>query len=197
MLHLKTALLLLLSAFAVSTAQAQSVVSIPIIQHAPLQAVTDSATISLPAGGLTVGSSLTVTGGDGHYTYLWTNAEGQTLGSNATLHIADPGDYYLKVIDGAGCAVSVKFTANVSSGITPAQMQFTIQRQGDQLAISPGTVVKQVRIVNMGGSLMREVSCKHQQSTVTVSLSGLQQGPYAIAVVLSNGKTIIRRIIIK
>lgn len=65
------------------------------------------------------------------------------------------------------------------------------------MAISPGTGVKQVRIVNMGGSLMREVSCKHQQSTVTVSLSGLQQGPYAIAVVLSNGKTIIRRIIIK
>jgi len=103
--------------------RAQTVINVPLEQYPPLTVLAEQVTVDLPPEGFTLGSDLVVTGGDGTYTYTWTDAEGNTLSQSPTLTITNPGSYFLTVTDGHDCRVSTQFTATPGTGISNAQAE--------------------------------------------------------------------------
>lgn len=81
-------------------ATAQSVVTIPLRQNPPLCVIAETVTVDLPSTPITIGADVTVSGGDGTYTYKWTDSQGTVIGSASTLTITTPGEYYFQVTDG-------------------------------------------------------------------------------------------------
>ena len=64
-----------------ASAVAQTVIPVKVDQYPPLKAVAETVTVDVSQGAITVGSDVSVEGGDGSYTYLWTNAAGQQVGN--------------------------------------------------------------------------------------------------------------------
>jgi len=114
---------------------AQTVINIPVRQFPPLHVLAESVEVELPAGGITLGSDLVVSGGDGIYAYSWTTAASQeVLGTASTLAVTASGTYFLAVTDGHGCRVSTQFTVTPGTAVTP-----------------PGTAVRQTRYFDLQG----------------------------------------------
>lgn len=185
--------LLLLLLLMLSTVYAQSVVTIPVLQYPPLSVIAENVTVELPSEGLTIGSNVSVSGGDGICTYEWTDDNGTVIGTASTLTINSAGDYYLKVTDGAGCSVSTKFTATSTNGISAIEAGFEITRLGDALHIVSPVQIKEVRLLNVSGMLVKQYR-PIKNSTLFDCPLPQQHGIYIIAVAVKGEKGIVKRI---
>lgn len=182
----------------VPTANAQSVIAVHIEQHPPLGVVADKVQVELPAGGITLGSSVSVNGGDGTYTYKWTNSNGDVLGTEPTLLITQEGDYYLAVSDASGCTVSVKFTATASTDIrTWEQDTFTLTANDGTLSIVSFKPLKSVCIVAANGQLVANTKLSTASQQVSMSTASLGNGVYLVGCVFSDNTETVKKITIK
>lgn len=169
---MKRVLTLLLTLCLTAVASAQTVIDVTFEQYPPLQAVAGTVSVEVPLEGITLGSDVSVDGGDGSYTYLWTNAAGETLSTAKTLLITRPGDYYLQVSDGHHCQVSVHFTATASASVS------SLTTDG----------LRQVRIFNAAGTLILKTSA------TTDYESSLAAGVYVVCFIYSDGHEAIRKV---
>lgn len=176
-----------------STAYAQSVVTIPVLQYPPLSVIAENVTVELPTEGLTIGSNVSVSGGDGTYTYEWTDGNGTVIGTTSTLKISSAGEYFLKVTDGAGCSVSTKFTATSTNGISAIEAGFKMTILSDMLHIESSIPVTEVRLLNVSGMLVKQYRPIKNSTSFDCRLPQ-QHGIYIIAVVVNGEKAIVKRI---
>lgn len=174
-------------------ATAQSVVTIPLRQNPPLCVIAETVTVDLPSTPITIGADVTVSGGDGTYTYKWTDSQGTVIGSASTLTITTPGEYYLQVTDGGQCAVTTKFTATSTNAISAVNAGFLITRQGDNVHIVTPQPATEVRILNSSGMLLRRYRQQGNATTLNFPLPR-QHGIYIIAVAVKGGNAIVKRI---
>jgi hypothetical protein len=160
--------------------------------------VAQTVTISLPVEGITLGSDMTVDGGDGLYRYLWTDEQGQSIGSSDTLYVNRVGTYYLQVTDGQDCSAGVKFNVNEVSEINNSGIKtFSIQYIEKQLTVLSEKCLEQVRIVDVSGHLMKKISSIRQSGKININVGDVRNGLYFVACVFSDGTLIIKKIIIK
>lgn len=157
----------------VCTASAQTVIEIPFVQYAPLTVVADEVTIALSGSGVVVGSSVSVEGGDGNYTYSWTDSGGTVLATTPTYKMTQAGRYYLVVTDGQGCSVSTLFTATGTTGISLDE-QLAMEDEG----------LKQVRVFDASGRLLATYP---YPSSITPHPSSLK-GAYLLVYIYADGK---------
>ena len=169
---MKRILMLVLTSVFVTLASSQTIIDINFTQYPPLKAVAQTVSVEIPVGGITIGSDVSVEGGDGQYTYRWTNAAGQTLGTDRTLTVTQVGDYYLVVTDGHQCQVSVHFIANAGEGIS------TIQTDG----------LCQIRIFNAKGQLVKTTT------SISDYAEGLAPGTYVLCCIYTDGHAVVRKV---
>ena len=174
----------------VTIAGAQAVISIPLTQFPPLKVVAGTVTVSLDDGNNLLGSDLVVEGGDGTYSYRWTDADGKELGTEATLQVSKAGKYILAVIDGHHCQVSTMFTVTGTSGIAALQAAGVHADVADgRLTVRYDATPDQLRIVNSAGQLVWKSSTLPAH-TFTVDLAMLPAGVYTLCVVAADEKAI-------
>lgn len=155
--------------------RAQTIINAKVDQYPPLKAIAENVRVELPAGGITLGSDLSVEGGDGNYTFLWANADGQQLSTTRTVTITTPGDYFLRVSDSHDCQVSVKFTAVASDGIIALDAQ----------------TIRQLRLYDTTGKLIK------QTQSLSTYTDGLHKGTYVLSILLTDGRQTVRKVIVK
>ncbi|WP_027449273.1 T9SS type A sorting domain-containing protein [Xylanibacter brevis] len=158
-----------------ASAVAQTVIPVKVDQYPPLKAVAETVTVDVSQGAITVGSDVSVEGGDGSYTYLWTNAAGQQVGNQKTYEINHWGNYYLKVTDGHGCQVSVMFTATDPAGIAATDIQD----------------VQQIKLFDLKGRLVKNTR------SITTYTDGLQNGTYVLCRIYADGTESVQKITVK
>ena len=194
MAKIRLSIIGLLLAF-VSMAQAQSVIAVEIVQHAPLAVVADNVQVEIPVGGITLGSGVSISGGDGHYTYSWTNANGDVIGTEPTIDIYNAGNYYLAVTDGSTCTVSVQFTATASTGIDAVQHNaFTLTTDGGTLNVRSPKPLSSVRLVATDGHLVASVKPSANATHATLSTVSLPSGVYLVGCVFADGTELVKKV---
>ena len=156
----------------IASAAAQTVIPVKVDQYPPLKAIAETVTVDVSQGPVTVGSDVSVEGGDGTYTYLWTDAAGNQMGTEKTYRITHFGNYYLKVTDGHGCQVSVLITATDPAGIAPNNIQD----------------VQQIKLFDLKGRLIKNTR------SVTTYTDGLQDGTYVLCRIYADGTETIQKI---
>ncbi|MBQ8046478.1 MAG: T9SS type A sorting domain-containing protein [Prevotella sp.] len=185
----KIALMLLLAALSCQLS-AQTVIDISVEQYPPLQVIASTVNIELPADGLTVGSDIAVEGGDGNYTYTWTDSQNNVLGREKTYHINSAGNYYLVVTDGKGCTVSTLFTASGETAVNGIrQGNSSISVTGNTLFVSFSRQASQVRLTDTAGRLVLKETRLPAEGTATIDITSLPQGVYIVACVYPDGQT--------
>ena len=165
--------LMMFIAMNVCTVSAQTVIEIPFVQYAPLTVLADEVTIALSGSGVVVGSGVSVEGGDGSYTYSWTDNNGTVLATTPTYKMTQAGRYYLVVTDGQGCSVSTLFTATGTTGIV---LDEGLGMEEDGL--------KQVRVFDISGRLLATYP---YPSSITSHPSSLK-GAYLLVYIYADGK---------
>ena len=147
---------------------------------------------------MTLGSSVSVNGGDGTYTYSWTNANGDVLGTELTLAITKEGDYYLAVTDASGCTVSVKFTASNSTGIESLQQgPFSLTATDGTLNIVSIKPLRSVRIVAANGQLVANTKLSTATKHASLSTASFSSGVYLVGCVFDDNTETVKKITIK
>lgn len=181
-----------------STTTAQSVITVLIEQHPPLSVVADNVQVEMPADGTTLGGSISVDGGDGTYTYNWTDANGNVLGTEPTLAITKEGDYYLAVSDTSGCTVSVKFTATNSTGIELLQQGcFSLTANDGKISIISTKPLKSIRIVAANGQLVANKTISTATKQISLSTAPFSKGMYLVGCVFADNTETVKKTTIK
>ena len=172
-------------------ASSQTVIDIPFEQFPRLNVMATTVTVNLDNGSGLLGGDLVVEGGDGIYSYLWTDEGGTELGHEQTLLVEKAGSYYLIVSDGQDCQVSTKFTVTGGNGIenlTSYGMHIALNKK--QLTMTYETVPVQVRIINSAG-LLERVYSQLPPSTLTEDVTNLPDGTYMVCVAFANGEAVV------
>ena len=194
---MRTTATIILSLFSWVMVFPQTVINVQIEQNPQLTAVAETVTAELSGTGITLGSDLVVEGGDGSYTYLWTDDSGEELGTASTLSVTEPGGYYLAVTDGCQCSVSVKFTVTGTSGIDAVVADgFSVECVDGKLTVSSAKKIDSVRIVNASGQLVRLVKNGLSSGSFTLPLDN-PRGVYIVCCVFDDGTGVVRQIIAK
>lgn len=190
----KLVFLFLLGVGMAVSANAQSLIRIPFAQNPPLVVSTESVSITIPEGGLELGADLLIEGGDGMYTYRWTR-NNESIGTESTLFVDGPGDYFLEITDGKGCKRSVKFTVADPTGIEVEQASllsvYPVLTEGEvSIKYSFDDRLEQVSVVSMDGKLVRVYNAASLEpdgdGTVRINLAGLPAGRYLLACAFEN-----------
>lgn len=176
------------------SANAQSLIRIPFAQNPPLVVSTENVSVTIPESGLELGADLLIEGGDGMYTYLWT-LNNESVGTESTLFVDAPGDYYLEITDGKGCKRSVKFAVADPTGIKEEQASLLSVYP----ALTKGEVyikgsfndrLGQVSVISMDGKLVRVYNAAllkpDGDGVVRINLAGLPAGRYLLACAFEN-----------
>jgi hypothetical protein len=186
------------SLFSAIIIEAQCLIPVQIEQNPPLSVVAQTVTASLPNEGLTLGSDIIVDGGDGVYRYIWTNGQGTVLNTSTTLFVTSIGEYYLQVIDGHDCSVSVKFNITSADGINNVEGgDFSLKNENGLLTIQSGKNLRQIRIVSASGQLVKKISNIHKSDRIDIKINDINKGLYLVGCAYSDGNEIIKHLIIK
>lgn len=147
--------------------------SVTITQPAPLALSTTS--INVDCNGNSTGSvDLTVTGGTGAYTYLWSNgATSQDIGS---LPI---GNYSVTVTDAAGCTASTSVNITQPPVLTVSTTQVNV--------LCNGTNTGSIDLTVTGGT--PDYSYLWSNGATTEDVNNLAAGTYSVTVTDANGCT--------
>lgn len=190
----KVLVLFLLGTRMYAGVNAQSLIRLPFVQNPPLMVSTESVSVTMPEGGLELGAELVIEGGDGMYTYNWTQ-NNESLGTGATLFISKQGDYYLEITDGKGCKRGVKFSVVDPTGIKAEQASFLsvypVLTEGEvTVKSSLDDLLEQVSVVSMDGKLVRVYNVSSMEHTgeggFRINLAGLSAGRYLFVCVFKN-----------
>lgn len=161
--------------------KAQCVIPVSIEQYPPLTVTVGEVLAELPDEGLTLGGDMAIEGGDGEYSYLWTNSQGEKISTQPVLFVTAAGDYYLYVTDGRKCSVGVKFSVSAASSVTDIVW--------DEIGL--------VRIFDAGGHVVKIIGNVCGSDDVNAHLGGIPQGVYLIGYVYKNGRESVKRFIKK
>ena len=164
------------------TAAAQNFIPIVVQQYPPLTVVAHTVVLELPQEGATLGSDLTVEGGDGTYSYLWTDADGHTLGTSSTLHIDRAGSYYLKVTDAHLCSVSTLFTATTSNAVI--------------LSYQVKTAPVRIHTLDMAATMVKKLTDIAPGMSANIAALQLPSGVYLVNYIYGDGTALTKRILI-
>lgn len=175
----KQSILVIFMLFISMVTNAQTIIDISIEQNPPLKVVAENVTLNIPPSGLNIGSDITVEGGDGNFSYIWTDSNGRILDTKKSLFITAAGDYYLQVTDGNDCKVSTRFSATVTNGID---------------VLNSDKAVSQLRIMDTAGILVKKII---QPALTSASNYGLQPGIYLFTYIYSDGTATVKRTFIK
>ena len=74
----KQSILVIFMLFISMVTNAQTIIDISIEQNPPLKVVAENVTLNIPPSGLNIGSDITVEGGDGNFSYTWTDSNGRS-----------------------------------------------------------------------------------------------------------------------
>lgn len=177
--------------------KAQTTIDIGVKQYPPLHVTAETVSVELPTEGITLGSDLTVEGGDGNYTYSWTLTDGTEIGTEETLSVYQPGDYYLTVADGQQCQVSTLFTATATSGIgTATTTKGSITVADGHALIQASKTIAQIRIADIDGRLAVRRMLPIPSATTSIPLTGLGGGIFLLCCIYTDGHADVHRIII-
>ena len=157
---------------------AQTVITVQLEQHPPLQVLSESVNVDLPPEGITLGSDLVVSGGDGTYKYSWENASGQTLSTASTLNVTAAGNYFLTVTDGHDCRVSTQFTVVPGSAVQTPE----------------AGALRQIRLFNTKGQLLKTIPGSAANPAATTY--GLPAGVYLRCCIYKDGRSAVSKIYI-
>lgn len=108
-------LLLLLSATTL-TLSSQTRVDIKFKQNPVFGVSTNDVNATFAGTALTIGADVVITGGSGVYTYRWYQGE-KVIGTDGTLSVEAPGDYFLDVRDQCDCLQTVVFHVLLASSV--------------------------------------------------------------------------------
>lgn len=196
-MRIRLSLLSLLS-FALLAVRAQSVITVRIEQHPVLSVIADDVQVELGQDRLTLGSGISVTGGDGAYRYEWTDGNGDVLGTSPAIEVSAIGDYFLQVSDGSQCTVSVKFTVTASTVIERvSEEMFSVDCRDRVLNIASPCPVKQVLVMSASGILVKQTKPSTGADRLSITLDGIPQGVYIIGCVFTDGREYAKQIVIK
>lgn len=188
---LKKFLLLILTTISLS-AGAQTIVDLQFKQNPLFSVSTNKVNAALSDfNSLTLGADLTISGGSGSYTYLWTDTDGEKLGAESTLEVSTPGTYLLTVSDLCDCKQIVEFNIE-SAGIEAMEIPDVELKLIGNILLINGSEAKQVTLFSTNGA-MTYLSVPATPAS-QFSLASLEPGIYVIQVVLANGKLITSKI---
>lgn|SRR5574344_107084 len=183
---------------AIVTVKAQCIIPIQIEQNPPLSVVAQTVIASLPAEGMTLGSDMIVDGGDGIYQYLWTDEKGTAIGSSATLAVNSIGNYFLLVTDGNQCSVSVEFSVKSAVGINDSEMDgLSMMYKDGIIYIETADNIEQIRIINNAGQLIKKMGNIGKSGKINLNVGSINKGIYLIGCAYTDGKEMVKRMIIK
>ncbi len=193
---MKTFLVLtvLASLFPAVLADAQSVISLNFKQNPLFEVSTGNVDLALPDDGssLTLGADLTVSGGSGRYTYVWTDGNKDVLGEESTLTVSTPGTYLLTISDQCQCSHEVGFNLT-SAGIEDVLPDVAVEIRGREVILG-GMEARQVSLFSTSGMM---VYLKTMVSPAgSFSLDEVPAGIYMMQVMTSAGRLITRKIIL-
>lgn len=157
---------------------AQTVITVQLEQYPPLQVLSESVNVDLPPEGITLGSDLVVSGGDGSYKYSWENASGKTLSTTPTLNVTEPGNYFLTVTDGHDCSVSTQFTVIPGTAVQKPE----------------AGALRQIRLFNTKGQLLKTITGTTANAAATTF--GLPAGVYVKCCIYKDGHSTVSKITI-
>ncbi|HEU4718477.1 MAG TPA: T9SS type A sorting domain-containing protein [Bacteroidia bacterium] len=148
--------------------------------------ITDATSQSTNDGGV----SLTVTGGTGPYTYLWSNGATTQDISNVA-----PGVYSVIVTDANGCTSSGIFLVSVVSGVVNHSIDGGVKLYpnpaNDNFTIDAGnSVIDRVEIYDMLGQVVFANEPKTPKTQI--STDGLSQGSYFVQMYIGGQKVTMR-----
>lgn len=149
-----------------------------IVQNAALFGLVDSVVMVKCHGQATGGVYVTVTGGNGNYTYLWSNGA-----VTADLAGVGAGTYTGTITDGNGCTYSIPTGITISepSSITVTAIVNNEIQNGNSGAIN----------VTVNGGITPYIF-SWDNGSVTEDISGLSAGTYQVTVTDRNGCTATR-----
>ncbi|HHZ96670.1 MAG TPA: T9SS type A sorting domain-containing protein [Flavobacteriales bacterium] len=138
----------------------------------------------------------TATGGDGVYTFVWTNADGNEVGADALT----AGEYTVTVTDGLGCTASTTVTVilNGIEIVEPLAFGMFPNPSTGSVTIQVASVVEDVRmqVLDATGRLVYTQEAVVLQGATIFNFSGIATGTYTI--MLSNDLgTSVRRLSIQ
>ncbi len=132
--------------------------------------------------GITLGSSLAITGGTPAYSYLWLLGQTEIAGTQ-TIDVTAAGAYTLVVSDSKNCSASD--VINVINTALPGQeekISFIIYPNpaGRELLISVAddNPILSVDILSISGGILISPPIKNPSGTIRVNLESIQQGIY-------------------
>lgn len=186
-------LLLVMGAMGVN---AQSVVNLNLKQNPIFGVSTNEVSAVIEGTGINIGADVVITGGSGHYTYRWYNANGD-LDTRATLFVNKAGDYYLDVKDECDCKQTVVFhitgTAGVDNVLVKSLKVFPNPTEGPVNIESP-KAISQVLVFSANGTLLRVFN---EDAVSQIDLSSLNAGHYVLQLVTNDGKLLTSKVIKK
>jgi len=139
-------------------------------------AATASKTDVLCNGAANGSASVSVSGGNGGYTYLWSPSGGTA----ATATGLTAGNYSVLITDAVGCSLTQSFTINQPAVLTATNAQINATcTTGGQAAVTPS-----------GGSLPYTYSWSNGETTQVVT--GLLAGNYTATITDANGCSITK-----
>ncbi len=189
-IYITGAIIAVLSALCSPRAAAQTVIDLGFKQNPLFEVSTNSVAAALPGDGtpLTLGGDLTIAGGSGTYTYLWTDATGAKIGDDATLSVSAPGTYLLTVADQCDCSHEVTFAVE-PAGIDAATLtDIRIFTHGTELHLE-GTEALQLTVFNPAGIMAAILT--YSIPTSTFDLGSLQPGIYVIQILTTDNNLLI------
>ena len=149
-----------------------------ITQPAALTATTSQLNVACN-GSATGSASVSVSGGTGGYTYLWTNSSS----TSATASDLVAGSYTCTVTDANGCSITKSFVITQPSALTATSAQTNVLCNGS----SNGTA----SVVVSGGVSPYSYQWTNSSST-SFTAAGLSSGSYACTITDANGCTLTK-----
>ena len=137
----KQSILVIFMLFISMVTNAQTIIDISIEQNPPLKVVAENVTLNIPPSGLNIGSDITVEGGDGNFSYTWTDSNGRILDTKKSPRFSatitngidvlnsDKAVTQLRIMDTAGILIKKiiqpALTSNSNYGLQPGIYLFT------------------------------------------------------------------------
>ena len=127
----KQSILVIFMLFISMVSNAQTIIDISIEQNPPLKVVAENVTLNIPPSGLNIGSDIIVEGGDGNFSYTWTDSNGRiaTVTNGIDVLNSDKAVSQLRIMDTAGILIKKiiqpALTSASNYGLQPGIYLFT------------------------------------------------------------------------
>lgn len=183
------------------SASSQSIVKIPVNQNPVFEVSTNLLDVTFPegAGEMVLGGEIVVKGGSGDYRYVWTDNNGNELGTTPSLSIDRTGTYLLTITDTCDCEQTVTFnvaTSSINTITTSASLSISPNPTDGYIRIE-GFEPCQIVAVDMAGHMAALISNDDMRPIHETNLSFLSPGLYILTLTDARGNSVACRLIKK